>query len=194
MVTSLQEWMQRLEDENEMNFQVTPTADMPPSQTRLIGRQNKIGWQHIVLGRFCHNLGDIQDEHYATMLNTKAIKRRTDQRWQQTIIGELWAQWFIVWVMRNKDLHGATETAEVRAGREEVERSLRDIYDLLERMEPSVQQLLCRDIPDHFAKPIWLNENWLAVHGPLVKQSVKRAKKKAIQCVRRSIRQYFASR
>ena len=95
--------------------------------------------------------------------------------------------------MRNKDLHGATGSAKTSAARLEVERTLRDIYDLREQMEPSVQQLLCRDITDHFAKPLWYNRNWLAVHGPLVKKSVQRAKKKAIQGVR-SIRQYFFPR
>jgi acid phosphatase class B len=127
------------------------------------------------------------------MLNTKASKRRTGQRWQEAIIGELWAQWFIVWELRNKDLNGATVTAKTRGDREEVKRMLREIYNLRNRMEPSVQQILCRDITDHFVKPLWFNKNWLAVHGPIVKQSVKRAKKKAIQGVR-SIRQYFAPR
>ena len=77
--------------------------------------------------------------------------------------------------------------------REEVERTLRDIYDMRAQMELSVQQLLCQNITTHFAKPLWYNKNWLAIHGPLVKQSIKRAKKKAIQGVR-SIRQYFIQR
>ena len=95
--------------------------------------------------------------------------------------------------MRNADLHGDTETSKTRAEREDVERTLRDIYDLRAQMEPSVQRLLCQEITDHFAKPLWFNKNWLAIHGPLVKQSIKRAKKKAIQGVR-SIRQHFTTR
>ena len=75
-------------------------------------------------------------------------------------------------------MHRANETVKARADREETERTLRDIYDLRDQMEPSVQQLLCRELTDHFAKPLWFNKNWLAIHGPLVKQSVKRAKKK----------------
>jgi hypothetical protein len=59
--------------------------------------------------------------------------------------------------MRNKDLHGANESAQTRVARLEVERTLRDIYDLREQMEP-----LCRDLTDHFAKPLWYNRNWLA--------------------------------
>ena len=88
-----------------------------------------------------------------------------------------------------------TSNARARAEREEVERTLRELYDLREQMEPSVQQMLCKEVSDHFAKPLWgYNKNWLAIHGALVKKSIKRAKKKAtIQGVR-SIKQYFKPR
>ena len=145
------------------------------------------------LGRFCVDWSDIQEAYYATMINSKEGKKRSGQRWQHSVISEIWSQWFLLWEMRNKDLHGATENARTRAAREEVERTLRDLYDLREQMEPSVQQLLCQDLAEQFEKPLWYNKNWLAVHGPLIKQSIKRAKKKAIQGVR-SIRQYFTPR
>ena len=138
-------------------------------------------------------MSDIQDDYYAQTLNLKGNTRKSGAHWQKAIISEIWSQWFILWEMRNHDQHGSTESTRQRIERVEVERTLQDIYDLREQMEPSVQQVLCRDITDHFAKPLWFNKNWLAVHGPLVKQSIKRAKKKAIQGVR-SIRQYFASR
>jgi hypothetical protein len=52
-------------------------------------------------------------------------------------------------------------------------------------MEPSVQQLvLHRDLKEHFFKTVAHNENWLAVHGPLFRQSSKIAKAKAIQGVK----------
>ena len=193
MVTSLQRWMHWLDDTNTGTFEVPIPHDTPTPMARLIDKQNAIGWHHLLLGRFCNDWSQIQEAHYATMINTKEGKKRTGQRWQQSIIGAVWAQWFILWEMRNKDLHGATESTRARAEREEVERTLRDIYDMRAQMEPSVQQLLCQDITTHFAKPLWYNKNWLAIHGPLVKQSIKRAKKKAIQGVR-SIRQYFIQR
>ena len=194
LTKALHEWLQWNDGEMEEPFAMTPESNTPNEQRRLIARQNDIGWnQHILLGRFCQDWSDIQEAHYATMLNPKLGKQRTGLRWQTTIIGEIWAQWFIVWEIRNNDLHGTNETAKARADREETERALRDIYDLRDQMEPSVQQLLCRELTDHFAKPLWFNKNWLAIHGPLVKQSVKRAKKKAMQGVR-SIRQYFTPR
>ena len=194
LLTAIHEWLHWTDPESpDERYRLQPHTTATTTVTRLIRKQNDIGWHHIFLGRFCTDWSEIQDSYYATTLNTKDNKRRTGQRWQQAIIGELWSHWFILWEMRNNDLHGATESAKTSAARMEVERTLRDIYDLREQMKPSVQQLLCRDITDHFAKPLWYNRNWFAVHGPLVKKSVQRAKKKAIQGVR-SIRQYFFPR
>ena len=154
LATAIQEWLQWTEPESpDDQYRMTPPTTVTTQVTRLIRKQNNIGWHHIFLGRFCSDWSEIQDSHYATTLNTKDNKRRTGQRWQHAIIGELWSHWFIVWEMRNTDLHGATESAKTRAARlEGVERTLRDLYDLPEKMEPSVQQLLCRNLTDHFAK------------------------------------------
>ena len=193
LITSLQRWMHWLTENHDEKFEVHLPTNTPTSMAQLIAKQNAIGWQHILLGRFCTDWSKIQEAHYATMINTKEGKQRSGQRWQHSIIGKVWTQWFILWEMRNQDLHGANESTKARAEREENERTLRDIYDMRAQMEPSVQQLLCQDIATHFEKPLWYNKNWLAIHGPLVKQSIKRAKKKAIQGVR-SIRQYFTPR
>jgi hypothetical protein len=177
----------------ETHFSIDPSTASSPVAIRMIANQNESGWHHLFLGRFYHEWSDVQEAHCANMLNTKERKSRTGQRWQQEIINTIWTQWFLVWEMQNNYLHGANESMRARAEREETERTLRDINDLREQMEPSVQQLLCKDLTDHFAKPLWFNKNWLPIHGPLVKTSVRRAKKKAIQGVR-SIRQYFTQR
>jgi hypothetical protein len=193
LITAITTWTRWEEADQSQQFTITPSKEATTAIRRLIARQNAIGWHQVFLGRFCVDWSDIQEAHYAKMLNSKEGKKRSGQRWQQSVISEIWTQWFLLWEMRNQDLHGATESARTRAAREEVERTLRDLYDLREQMEPSVQHLLCRDLSDHFAKPLWYNKNWLAVHGPLIKQSIRRAKKKAIQGVR-SIRTYFTPR
>jgi hypothetical protein len=193
LITGINQWMQWMDRSNDSDFKMNTTKSTSPIIARLILQQNDIGWKQVFLGRFCHIWSDVQEAHYVTTINADKRKKRTGLQWQKAIIGELWSQWFILWELRNKDQHGSTESTRARTEREEVERTLRDIYDLREQMEPSVQQLLCRDVTDHFVKPLWFNKNWLAVHGTLVKKSVRRAKKKAIQGVR-SIRQYFTTR
>jgi hypothetical protein len=47
-------------------------------------------------------------------------------------------------------------------------------------MEPSVQELFHDNVTEHLNKPNWFNKNWLAIHGPLAKASIKRVREKAI--------------
>ncbi|KAI2513676.1 hypothetical protein MHU86_816 [Fragilaria crotonensis] len=91
---------------------------------------------------------------------------------------------------RNQSLHGADSKSRNQAERREVDRMLADIYDARNQMEPSIQQLLCRDITEHFTKSVPYNKNWLSTYGPLFKQSIHRAKVKAIQGMK-SITSYF---
>ncbi len=79
---------------------------------------------------------------------------------------------------------------QAQAEQREIERQLSDVYDLRPQMEPSVRQLLHRDLTEHLSKTVAYNKNWLSVYGPLVKQSIKRAKAKAIQGVK-AITHYF---
>jgi hypothetical protein len=88
--------------------------------------------------------GRLQDDFYSQQLNSHHNKTRTGQRWQVALIGRPWNQWFLVRSMRNTDLHGADPSSRTQAVRQEVERSLRDIYDICVQMEPSVQTLLLK--------------------------------------------------
>ena len=165
-----------------------------PAVRRVIFQQNKIGWDHVFQGRFSLSWSDLQDDYYvqqARIADTDKTQRLAGTYWQAAMIGFIWTQWFRLWEMRNNDLHGADKREKAQADRTEVERTLREIYDIKCQLEPSVQQLLCQDITDHFNKSVWFNKNWLAIHAPLVTiMSLKRVKTRAIQGVR-SIRSYF---
>jgi hypothetical protein len=174
-------------------FQILPSADDTLEVRCLVFQQNSIGWEQLFLGRFSNSWGSLQDAYYARRAHSIESKRQTGQRWQNALIDSIWQQWFLLWELRNKALHGEGTRAQALAERRIVERTLIDIYDLRNQMEPSVQHILCRDITEHFAKPVSYNRNWLAVHGPLFKLSIKRAKEKAIQGVK-SIRHYFANK
>jgi hypothetical protein len=170
-------------------------VDAFPSEVhRLIRHQNAIGWGQIFLGRFCLEWSDLQDGYYHTRQEAvaKPSKALTGQRWQIHIIGEIWDQWKLLWHLRNQELHGTTLQQQASTAHREVQRDLRDIYDNKALMEPSVQDLLYPDVTDHLNRPTWFNKNWLAIHAPLAKASIKRARDRAIGGVR-SIRQYFSS-
>ncbi len=52
-------------------------------------------------------------------------------------------------------------------------------YNYGRNMGP-VQKLLFPEVTDHLSKPNWFNKNWLAIHAPLVKACIKRARDTAI--------------
>jgi hypothetical protein len=152
-----------------------------------------VGWRHVFLGRFCLEWCHLQDEFYSRTSEARGKNAWTGLRWQVSVIGEIWDQWRVLWNLRNHELHGATVSQQATAEIRNIQRDLRDIYDKKALMEPNVQELLYADMNAHMDKPPWFNRNWLAIHGPLAKASIKRARDKAIQGVK-SIRQYFSPR
>lgn len=159
---------------------------------RLIVHQNAIGWNQLFLGRFATEWSDLQDVFYSRTPRTKEKhKRRTGTTWQVTIISKPWEQWFHLWEMRNQDLHGYDVMTRAAAERREVDRALTEIYDMrVHHMEPSVQALLCTAVEEHYARSTRQNQNWLAMHSPLVTASIRRVRDRAIRGVQ-SIRQYY---
>ena len=160
---------------------------------RLIEKQNSIGWHHVILGRYCWEWSDFQEAHYVTRSNYNLIKKCTGNQWQAAIISQVWSQWYKLWELRNRELHGVDTTRQAQVARRNAVRALRELYALKENVEPSVQSLLMADIRDHVANPTWQIQNWLAVNENILRASFRHVKKKSIQGVR-SIRQYFQAR
>ena len=97
----------------------------------------------------------------------------------------------MIWEKRNQDIHGFDVHSKAEATRQKVNNSLREIYALRYQLEPSVRDLLEEDVDVHHQRPTWVNQNWLAVHGPLVAASVRKFKNGVLRGVR-SIRDYVA--
>ena len=190
LTKAIRQWLVH-DPSSDVSFQMS-VEGYTSAVRRVIFQQNAIGWDHIFQGRFSVSWGALQDDYYARQarITDTELKCITGNYWQAMVIEIIWRQWFQLWNIRNNDLHGADKNAKAQAERQEVERALRDIYDIKMQLEPSVQQLLCKDITDNFSKPVWYNRNWLAIHAPLAYASLKRAKARAIQGVR-SIRSYF---
>lgn len=189
LVDALQLWFTHPTDSFSMDHR-----NYPPEASRLIHHQNAIGWKQIFMGRFGLTWSDMQEDFYVSRPHINASpKRRTGQRWQVLVIGIIWKHWRILWKQRNQDLHGADEKQQQRALNLQVRRELHEIYDAQAHLEPSVRALLHKDITSHLEKPTWVNRHCLAIHAPLVKASIKRARDKAIVGVK-SIRHYFGLR
>ena len=168
-------------------------AEFHIEMNKVILNQNQLGWNQVFLGRFCWDWSDLQDTYYAVQRAKGKKNRHTGQRWQTAIIGELWTQWTTVWSIRNNDVHGSDATARQQAITREVRRDLRSIYDTRSHMEPSSQALLFDTLEEHMTQPTWVIKNWMAIHVPGIKSSIRRARLRAITGVR-SLQQYFGPR
>ena len=157
----------------------------------LLSQQNAIGWTHLWQGRFSAEWATLQDDYYARKKLNKLNKRYTGHRWQVAIIGTLWDQWRVLWESRNQDLHGATLAQRTQSEARDVHRDLRDLYDIRHRLDPPIQALFHDDITEHYARPTWVNQNWLAIHAPLIRDNLRQVTARAKLGVR-SIRDYFA--
>lgn len=143
---SLRAWLSHTGKEKE--FHVSP-AQFPREFGSLIRQQNMIGWRQFFNGRFSAEWGRLQDDYYSRDDISKGNKVQSGQRWQVTIIGFIWEQWFLVWSSRNQGLHGADVASRAAAAQQAVDRSLAEIYQARDLVEPRVRDLLYEDAEYH---------------------------------------------
>jgi hypothetical protein len=164
-----------------------------PRLSAIIQQQNLIGWRQLFNGRFSGEWSRVQHAAYAGRARDQDNPvKRTGEKWQVQLIIHIWTQWERAWTDRNQAVHGNTATTRNEAIRREVGRQLEVIYQNRHLMEPSVQEILYDQPEDHARQPITTTRNWLAQYAPVFKESIRRAKSRALRNVR-SIRSYFPS-
>ena len=184
----MEQWFSNPETELQLSFE-----QFSPRLQLIIQQQNQIGWRQLFNGRFAMAWSNTQQAAYDRRPrgNNEQIKR-TGEKWQVQLITHIWTQWEKAWVDRNQALHGTTTAEKNAATRREVRRQIEVIYQNRHSMEPSVQSLLYDGPEDHDCQNITTTRNWLAQHGQVFKESIRRVRSRAIQNVR-SIRSYFST-
>ena len=168
----------------------------PPDLRRVILQQNEIGWRQVFNGRFAKAWSTVQEDSLARYTGSNGSNntqsRKKGKQWQKKFILEIWKQWMILWKARNDLVHGINMTAQNEANRRRTEDELRTIYDQREQLEPEYQSLLYSEAQDHIQRHRHhTTRNWINTNGPILRESLRRAKRRAISGVR-SIRSYFA--
>lgn len=168
-------------------------AQFSPSLQSIIQQQNQIRWRQIFNGRFAMAWSQTRNAAYERRprSNTEQTKM-TGEKWQIQLITHIWTQWEKAWEDRNKALHGNTTAEKNTAIRRDVRRQLDVRYQNRHLMEPSVQTLLYENPEEHERQQLTTTRNWLAQHGQVFKESIRRVRSRAIQNVR-SIRTYFST-
>ncbi|KAI2503136.1 hypothetical protein MHU86_11327 [Fragilaria crotonensis] len=183
---SITHWFQ--EDQH-----TTTTFDIvqfPDDIRPVIEQQSHIGWRQIFNGRFGTAWSMYQERYYSRNDMTSRLKAMTGKRWQTNLIHVIWNQWFLLWSTRNQDVHGADVQSRRQIETATIAREIRELHDARDQMEPSVQELLPRDVGEQLSQSNSINRNWLRIHGPTMRESIKRAKDLAIRGTR-SIRSFF---
>jgi hypothetical protein len=175
LLDGIQGWLKSTDPES---YQLD-TAIYDDEYERLIVHQNRIGWKHIFLGRFCWEWVDLQDAHYVTRPNSTGKKRRKGAKWQVAIIGRMWDTWYLLWESRNTDLHGADARQRALVERRNALQTLRELYALRNQYEPTVRELLMADVRDHEVKSTWHIQTWLQINESIFRTSLKRVTKLA---------------
>ena len=83
--------------------------------------------------------------------------------------------------MRNNDVRGADLSSRTAAARQEAQASLQEICNIQAQMDPRVQNLLFKDLTEHFNKKTQHYQNWLAVYDPFSNRAVSDTKAQSIQ-------------
>jgi hypothetical protein len=120
----------------------------------LIRQQNAIGWRQIFSGRMSREWARLQDDFiYIDKQRRRDLQndhrhrstiadRRNGTRWTATMIQTIWEQWFVVWALRNADVHGHDRRTRAEALARSNRGRLQEIYDSRRQLEPSVEALL----------------------------------------------------
>ena len=97
----------------------------------------------------------------------------------------------LLWAQRNQDVHGANKASQTAALRLDVDRTLADLYRTKEHLDEPVRQLMRATEEEHRREPTWVTQNWIAVHGQLIRDNLRAVQARATSGMRH-IRSYFA--
>jgi hypothetical protein len=160
----------------------------PPAYEKLIRQQGIIGWRQLFNGRMSVEWDRLQDN----CLFTQALQSNTKSGvlWTTAVITVLWKHFEIVWKIRNDVIHGHDVSTRNQIQRTKAHNQVKRIYNQRDNFLPRDRNFLFEDIADHLVMPTIALLNWLATYKPLFKDSIKKAKKHALDRVK-AIATYF---
>jgi hypothetical protein len=101
------------------------TIDIDPAVQHVAAAQAAIGWHHLFKGRFSQTWKQVQDQY----LGPRKTKRNNGQSWLTKIINTLFQQWWILWELRNSDLHGRDNNTKIQSQSRQGMRELTQFYE-----------------------------------------------------------------
>jgi hypothetical protein len=118
------------------------TSEVQP----ILCQQSQIGWRHLFHGRFAKAWSEIQRKYLERVF---PHQQYASDKWQVGLIRKIWDQWFVLWSLRNQDLHGRDSRSRQKAETLEIKRQLQRIYSQRQIVEPQAQDLLHNSPESH---------------------------------------------
>lgn len=161
----------------------------------IISQQEKVGWKHLLLGRFVQEWRRVQRKYSECVVPAERSERpstnaRTSEQWLCGLIKVIWEQLFTLCEERHQDLHGRDSSAEQSHLWQEVNRQLRDIYAMKPFMDPKVRAFLLQDSDAHATQSLHVTRNWLRTNLQIFKENVRKVRRMALERMQ-SIRTFF---
>jgi hypothetical protein len=172
-----------------LNDTLANLTQYPPLYSILIHQQTQIGWRQLFNGQISTEWSRLQEEY----LHEQKFysQRNTGLLWATSLLTSIWDEWHLVWTIRNEVIHGHDKASRQQQERLRAENEIRAIYEDQELLLPADQDHLFDNVDTHLAKSTQALQNWLNTYQLMFTDSIKKAKRRAIDGVR-SIWSYFA--
>ena len=163
----LQRWLQDL---SPIPLRLYPTAYHP-----LILSQTKIGWSHIVRGRWSYHWRDMQSRFACRQESTYDHTR--PNQFIQSLGTTILQAWFELWAIRNKERHGRDEIEQKEKRSSLLRTQLEALYRLRPLTMPVHRHIFMTDAATHISERPNLDglEDWINTFGPAISSSVQQA-------------------
>jgi hypothetical protein len=145
----------------------------PPRYQRLLKQQSAIGWNNLLRGKLSEDWAYLQQQY----CNRHNIKMNHIQRlWLSKLLRTMWIRIHDLWLARNNDRHGRNNKAKFQASHDQVQRTIRTLYLLKNKVLSEDQDLFYDDVEIHLLQPLRELNSWVSVHQGLIAYSVRTAK------------------
>jgi hypothetical protein len=145
----------------------------PPRYQRLLKQQAAIGWNNFLRGKLSEDWRYLQQQH----CKRHNIKMNHKQRlWLNKLLRTMWIRIHDLWLARNDDRHGRNTKAKFQASHDQVQRTIRSLYLLKDKVLSEDQDLFYDDVETHLLQPLRELNSWVSCHQGLIAYSVRTAK------------------
>ena len=115
LLGALRQWL----NPSQQSIDHLPFAPYHVELHPLIRAQKCIGWRQLFNGRFCQQWEDIQNNFLYQHRQHLPTKQSSGKKWQVAMITVIWEQWYVLWKLRNNDVHGKDVAVQAIADKRE---------------------------------------------------------------------------